>query len=199
MGRGRPKNTGARRAQIVDGLLDVISERGYERASIAAIAGAAGLAPGLVHYHFKTKQAVLVALAERLVESLEARYDAGQAVDDPAAHLDAFIDAHLAVGEAADPRAVAAWVVVGAESVRQPEVRDVYAAAITRRLATLQTLCAACLRQGQGSAHGASAAAASILAAIEGAFTIAVAAPGAIPPGTAAPTVRKMARAIVVA
>ena len=175
----------------------MISERGYERASITAIAGAAGIAPGLVHYHFKTKQAVLVALAERLVHALEQRYmDCGER-SEASERLDAFIDAHLAVDDSADPRAVAAWVVVGAESVRQPEIRAVYAAAINRRLETLQALCAACLRQGQGSAHGATAAAASILAAIEGAFTIAVAAPRAIPPGSAAPTIRRMARAIV--
>ena len=45
----RPSNTEERRQQIVQGLLRVMAERGYERASIAEIARAAGLTPGLVH------------------------------------------------------------------------------------------------------------------------------------------------------
>ena len=52
----RPSNTEERRQQIVEGLLRVMAERGYERASIAEIAKAAGLSPGLVHYHFTEKQ-----------------------------------------------------------------------------------------------------------------------------------------------
>ena len=55
-----------RRAQIVDGLMRVLPEHGYERASVARIAKAAGLSPGLVHHHFENKQAILLALGERL-------------------------------------------------------------------------------------------------------------------------------------
>jgi len=67
----RPSNTEARRSQIVDGLVMVLSERGYERSSVQAIASAAGLSPGLVHYHFKNKLEILVELVERLDGVLE--------------------------------------------------------------------------------------------------------------------------------
>lgn len=201
MPRGRPKNTEARREQIVEGLLDVIAEHGYDGASIVAIARAAGLAPGGVHYHFKTKQDVLIALASRLGDTLRRRWELrmSDAGPDPLLRLDAFIDAHLALQGSADPRAVAAWVVIAAESLRRPEVRFAYAAVVDERLTTLRSLCGACLREALGSAHGAAAAAAAILAAIEGAYALATAAPQSIPPGTAAPTIRKMARSLLTA
>ena len=71
----RPVNTHLRRAQIVDGLQQVMAERGYARASITAIGKAAGLSPGLVHYHFGSKQEVLLALVDRLSARLEERLE----------------------------------------------------------------------------------------------------------------------------
>ena len=43
----RPPNTEQRRSQIVGGLARVMAERGYAKATIQAIAKAAGLSPGL--------------------------------------------------------------------------------------------------------------------------------------------------------
>ncbi|MCA9577509.1 MAG: TetR/AcrR family transcriptional regulator [Sandaracinaceae bacterium] len=191
----RPSNTAARRAQIIEGLLQVIAEEGYEGATIASIARAAGLGSGLVHYHFSSKQAVLLALIERIGELIEARYarrlDA--AGSDPAARLRAYLDAHLALGDDAEPRAVAAWVVIGAEALRQPAVGEVYRAMVARRLATLEALAGELLRERVGHARGAREAAAGILSAIEGAYQLAAAAPTAMPRGRAARVVERMA------
>jgi TetR/AcrR family transcriptional regulator, transcriptional repressor of bet genes len=198
----RPSNTQARRDQIVDGLLSVMSLAGYERASIAAIARAAGLSSaGLVHYHFASKQEILVVLVERLVVTVEARYRARveRAGCDPQKRLHAFIDAHLALGDDADPRAVAAWVAVGAEAVRQPEVRTLYAAAIARSIDELRALLAACLRARGRRTHNARRLAAALRSAMEGAYQLAVAAPDALPRGFAAPAVRKMADGLIAA
>ena len=51
----RPSNTEARRGQIVDAMVQVLAREGYEGASVQAVARVAGLAPGLVHYHFRRK------------------------------------------------------------------------------------------------------------------------------------------------
>ena len=60
----RKPNTELRRQQIVDGLLRTIAAQGYTGATIQAIASASGLAPGLVHYHFRDKREILVTLVE---------------------------------------------------------------------------------------------------------------------------------------
>ena len=53
-----------------------MSRRGFERASIAAIAGRAGVARATVYQHFCDKQDILVAIAERItqriIETVEA-------------------------------------------------------------------------------------------------------------------------------
>ena len=75
----RPKNTAARRAQIVDGFLAVLAQRGYDGAAMTAVAEAAGLTAGLIHYHFHDKEAVLVAAVEALGARLVAVVEAGVA------------------------------------------------------------------------------------------------------------------------
>ena len=191
---GRPSNTLQRRSEIVDGLLAAMATHGYEGASIQAIGKAAGLAPGLVHYHFDTKAEVLLALVERLVAQVRARY-AARSGD----RLDAFIDAHLALGPDADPRAVAAWSIIGAEALRQPEVRRLYRAALASTVRELKRLVAARLKEHQRATRGAGRIAAAVVSAIEGAFRIAAAAPGALPAGYAAPMVRRMTAGLVAA
>ena len=192
----RPSNTADRQREIVDGLLEVIATEGYERASIARIAQAAELAPGLVHYHFESKQEVLLALLDRLATLVRDRFERRYG-EDPLVVLDAFIDAHLALDDDAEPRAVAAWVVIGAEALRQPRVRERYQAVVAQRLAQLDAIVETCLRAAHGHARGKRAVAAGILAAIEGAYQLSAAAPGAMPRGGAATTVRRMAHALV--
>ena len=190
----RPSNTLQRRSQITQAMLTVMAKDGYERASIAAIARSAGLAPGLVHYHFRNKQEILLAVIAQLREQVRARYEARleSAGDDPLEHLFALVDAHVALGPDADQQAVAAWVAIGAEAVSQASVRAAYADAITASQAELAQLFAACLRRAERDTDDADRFAAAVLATIEGAYQLAAGAPEAIPQGFAAPTLRRM-------
>jgi TetR/AcrR family transcriptional repressor of bet genes len=191
---GRPSNTETRRAEIVEGLRVVLAREGYERATIAAVAKEAGLAPGLVHYHFASKLEILVALVVRLAAGLEARTGERlvSAGDDPRRRLLAYVDAHVSKGADEDPAAVAAWVAIAAEATRVPEVRAVYQGAIDARLRTLEELARACLRADGRDARSARSYAAAIASAIEGAFLLGTAAPGSLPEGFAAPTLRRL-------
>ena len=47
----------------------MIARHGYEKATIQAIAAQAGLAPGLIHYHFKNKQEILVSLIGTMAQA----------------------------------------------------------------------------------------------------------------------------------
>ncbi len=60
----RSTRSGERRAEILRAALEVIAERGYRGASLAAVAERVGLTQqGLLH-HFPTKEALLVAVLE---------------------------------------------------------------------------------------------------------------------------------------
>jgi TetR/AcrR family transcriptional repressor of bet genes len=189
---GRPSNTRERRAQILEGFLDVLAREGYAQATIARTAGAAGLAPGLVHYHFHDKHELLVTLAASLGEALERRLAArlARAGADPRRRLGACVDAYLARGRDADPRAVAAWVVLGAEAVREADVRAIYAATARAGLERLTRLVAEALAAEGRPPRAARRIAIAALTMIEGAYRVSAAAPGLCAAGFAAPTVR---------
>jgi hypothetical protein len=71
--------------------------------------------------------AVLLALIEVLSARVRSRYErrAEQATS-RRAHLYAFIDARLALGTDASPEAVACWVGIGAEALREKTVQAAY-------------------------------------------------------------------------
>src|SRR6266568_2687128 len=124
-------------------------------------------------------EALLAVVAARRYDGLARR------AKTPRERLRAFIDSRLATGRGASPAAVAGWVVVGAEAVRQPEVKAAHEEAIRAQLAVLEVL----LRDHAGDALtevDARYFAAIVLAAIEGAFQLSVSARGVMPTGYAA-------------
>jgi TetR/AcrR family transcriptional repressor of bet genes len=180
---GRPSNNAERRDQILRAAVRIIARRGFEGASVGDIARAAGLTPGLVHYHFRDKREVLTSLVELLGRAARARITARleRAGSDPRTRVHAFVDAHLALDRDADPDAVACWIEIAAEATRSADVRRRYERFLAEDLSELESLVRT------------RAVATAILAAIQGYFTLAGIAPGLVPRGSAAASVRRMA------
>lgn len=178
-----------------------MAERGYEGASIGAIAAAAHIVPGLVHYHFESKREILLAAVELLAQDYEARIERCLAVaaGDPEAELRAFIDAHLRVGEGADPQALACWICISGEALRDAGVQKAFAGALESAVRRL----AAIVRRGarervfSRARVDADAAAAAIVATIQGYFVLAATARDLIPPGSAAGATWAMASGLL--
>lgn len=188
----RPRNTEERRRQIVDGLRLVMAENGYDGASVQAVAKAAGLTAGLVHYHFQSKQEILIALVRLLARNVRARYERRAAhLTSARARLDAFIDAHVALDADAEPDAVRCWVIVGAEALRQDEVQQVYQDAIRAELELLQGLVHAALIEAGRSPSAARAMSAATLSAIQGAYQLSVST-NLLPSGFASDSIKAM-------
>jgi TetR/AcrR family transcriptional repressor of bet genes len=182
----RPSNTEHRRQEIVLGLMSAMAEKGYEKASIQSIAKAAGLSPGLIHYHFKTKLEILIALMTELSSKADERYELLEANAKSAEDkLMAYIDAALALGEGSNQQAVAAWVIIGAEAVRLEDVRNLYQEVIAKHSETLvELLTQAALeirleKNKKLSKKEAKELATFIIASIEGAYQIATTIPDA--------------------
>lgn len=188
----RRPNTDQKRQEIIDGLLVVMAQHGYENASSTMIATAAGVSPGIIHYHFKKKIDILVELIKQISSLINDRYEKlAESAKTPKERLKAFIDARLAKGEGGDPSSVAAWVFIGAEAIRQEEVREEYQKAISQQQQILEKLiCEAGQRKKVDTI--AKKQAALCMAAIEGAFTLSVSAKGLMPEGYAAETLYRM-------
>lgn len=190
----RPSNTEERQLQIIRGLQQVMAKQGYEGAAIGDIARAAGLTPGLVHYHFANKREILLATAARLLadhqERLELRL--GAAGPEPRARLLAFVEAHLGQGAAADPQALACWIQLTAESFRDKKLK----AQLERAARGWQELLRGILTEAEAAGDvvrpNPEAAAAGLLALIQGYFVVAATARAVIPPGSASATAKVM-------
>lgn len=192
----RPSNTQERRTQIVAALHRVMLQKGYEGATIVAIAKEAGLRSGLVHYHFKSKQAILLALVEQLQHTAQRRLDArlAQAGSCHRSRLDAWIDAQLATGPDASSETLAAWLFVAAEAARQPEVDELYRRAQAQRLQALRQLVHNVLRDEGRQTDASEALSVLLLATVEGCFRMQPDSAWTLEPGYAAPLVRDAAR-----
>jgi len=195
----RPSNTDERRAQITAALVKVMARRGYDGAAIADVAKAARLTPGLVHYHFKNKHEILLAALDDLVarhgQRLEARL--AEAGDDPPTALAAFIDFHLGLGADADPEALACWILLGGEAVRDAKVRAAMASALEGMVARLARLIRHGVEKRAFTCEAIDAAASALIATIQGYFVLAATARQAIPRGSAALATKRMAEGLV--
>ncbi|PYY84809.1 TetR family transcriptional regulator [Pseudomonas sp. TKO26] len=185
----RRSNTDERRGQIVAALQAVMARAGYAGATIAAIARHAELTPGLVHYHFRDKREILVALVDSLAGYAQQRYESRAAAAHTAGQrLQAYIAAHLAYGSDAQPDAVAAWVMIGEQSVHDPDVREVYQAALATQMKLLKGLLRQCYAERGRRVRQLDALVAGITCFIQGAFTLSTTARQLLPTAFAAPT-----------
>lgn len=171
-----------------------MAAHGYEGATIAEIAKAAGLTPGLVHYHFETKQQILLALIEKLAGVWRARAaHEGSSGDAPRERLSRLFDAWLGLDARSDAAAMACWVALSAESLRQPAVREIYVSALREAKSALQDAVTEALREERRSTSEGAAIAAALMAAIQGYLQLGILAAGLVPRASAARTLRVMA------
>jgi len=197
----RPSNTEERRAQITEALMRVMAKRGYDGASVAGIAKAAQLTPGLVHYHFGNKQEILLSALHDLVarhdKNLEARL--GKAGGDPIAEIEAFVDFHLGLGADANPEALACWVLLSGEALREPKVRVEFEKALKAMAARVGETVRRGVHQRSFACNAtdADAAASALVAVIQGYFVLAATARTVIPKGSAARSSRQMAEGLL--
>ncbi len=86
-----------RRGEIIRAAARVLGRIGYSDSSIKQIALEAGVAPGLVHYYFTSKEELLVAVVHDLERAMVADWQtAVTGIDDPLERIVAALD-HTAV------------------------------------------------------------------------------------------------------
>ena len=195
----RPSNTDERQAQIIGALVKVMAKRGYDGASIADIAKAARLTPGLVHYHFGSKQEILLAALRDLIARHDANLEArlARAGGDPVAEVAGFIDFHLGLGADADPEALACWVLLSGEALREQKIRAGFAAALDGMARRLAGVIRRGVKQGLFVCDSVDAAASALVATIQGYFVLAATAREVIPRGSAAASTKRMAEGLL--
>ena len=180
-----------------------MAKRGYRGAPVTAIAREAGLTPGLVHYYFESKQAILIELLAAIHQTVLDRFEdrLARAGDDPWERLFALTDALLEEDDSPEADAAAAcWVSIAAESVHEPAVRAAWCAQLEHLVGRLADLLRAVLRAEGLSTRGAESMASAVAAAVQGVHQMDAAAPALTRerhPGSSAPALRHMLQGLV--
>ncbi|MGD1053044.1 MAG: TetR family transcriptional regulator [Candidatus Dormibacteria bacterium] len=93
-GGGRAAISRRRRTEIVRAAVTVLGRRGSADTSMKEIAREAGVAPGLLHYYFESKDELLLAVVGELDRQTEEAWEAAVGgLDDPLERLVAGLDA----------------------------------------------------------------------------------------------------------
>lgn len=115
---------GGARERLLIAALEVFSERGYDGASIKAVAAQAGVAPGLIYHYFEHKEGLLEATIERHSILPELRRILAVSADRPARQV--LFEIGLRFDRLLADRQPMLALVLG-ERFRQPAVGRVFA------------------------------------------------------------------------
>ncbi|MEV5607511.1 TetR family transcriptional regulator [Streptomyces sp. NPDC052225] len=115
--RGRPRGAPPTRESIVSAARSLFLERGYRSTTVRAVAGAAGVDPALIAYHFGSKKGLFADVMQ--VQCAQALTLDGVLDGDPGTLPDRLIDAVTDLWEDADFRRLTARGDEAAEVVRE--------------------------------------------------------------------------------
>jgi len=103
-GVGKPQRRGAKKQQIVEAAARVFRQKGYDGATLRDIAREAGLLPGSLYYHIRSKEELLRHIVEQPIKDLQRQLEEVIAsAAPPGQKLAQAIAAHLRAFEAHYP------------------------------------------------------------------------------------------------
>lgn len=128
-----------RRDQLLQMGLELLGRRPYDQISITELAQAAGISKGLLYHYFPTKADFVIAVLQHSREQLDERLAFDTSLD-PAAAIDASLDAYLSYAE---EHATGFLAVIQARRGDDEAIRQDLAAGRLRWVGTLTDFAAA--------------------------------------------------------
>lgn len=126
---GRTASKAERRTQLIEATIRSIAANGLSDTTTSVVAREAGLSQGIINLHFDSKDGLLLATLERVVDEYRSLWEAAleAAPADPASRLAALVevDFHPAV---CDRNKLAVWFAFWSESKARPTYRKLCAA-----------------------------------------------------------------------
>jgi TetR/AcrR family transcriptional regulator, transcriptional repressor of bet genes len=116
-----------RREALIAAALDLVAEGGPQAATVRAIAGRAGVTPGLIRHYFQTKEHLTHAAYRQVMDNMTALSARvlETAPDNPAARLAVFVAASLRA-PVVDPVAMGIWAGFMHLVRRDPAMKEVH-------------------------------------------------------------------------
>lgn len=160
------------RRHLLDSAAEAIFRHGFRGATIAAIQEISGLSRGMINLHFKTKENLLLAVAEDLSNNYTERWN--RVAHDPelraADKLKGIIKVDLSP-DILNERNVAIWFAFRSEVSSNPEYRRFIDSRDASFHNTIVEICQSLIDEGQHPDSDASLAADALIALFEGMWT----------------------------
>ncbi|MGK3966818.1 TetR/AcrR family transcriptional regulator [Sorangium sp. So ce118] len=181
---GRPTKSrpelGEARQRLIDAARHLIRARGYAATSVDDLCSAAGVTKGAFFHHFRTKEALGVAVARDWDESVSTLFAGApyHEVEDPRDRVLAYVELRKAMIAGPFPEFTClAGTLVQETYESSPAIRDACAASILGHASSLEPDMRAALEAcGRGQEVSAASLARHTQAVIQGAFVVAKAA-----------------------
>ncbi len=144
----RKASRDVRRQQLIDATIRVLGEKGYAALTVADVARAAGLSPGIVIFHFTSKDELLAEVLRFLAADYRAHWEArmNEAGPEPADRLKALMladfDARVFTAEK-----LAAWIAFWGETQGRPTYDQICSGPDAERVAATLALCKALVKE----------------------------------------------------
>jgi len=159
----------ARQRQLIEATLVAIGRYGYAKLTLNHVASLAGLSPGIVNFHFRSKEQLLAATLDYLVEEYEAFWAQAlaNAGDSAAAKVEAMIEAdfHPQVNSL---EKVTVWYAFWAEAQANPSYRERISRQEARYFEDVRALFQRLIDEGGYTGFSADAVAYGISAMMDG-------------------------------
>jgi AcrR family transcriptional regulator len=158
-----------RREQIVRATVRCLAREGYTRLTMKKVAREAGVSPGILHYYFADKRAMLVATLEVVSRDLDRRVAAAQSRTgrDPRARLRALVRACLEVA-VSEPEIWVVFVEFWGEMLHDRRLRALNAEVYSRTRRLIGRLIDEGVRAGRFRPVDPARAAAVVLGLVDG-------------------------------
>jgi TetR/AcrR family transcriptional repressor of bet genes len=146
---GRKASKDIRRQQLVEATIGVLARKGYAALTIADVAREAGLSPGIVIFHFDSKERLLAASLQFLAEEYRRtwRTALSAAPATAAGRLGALLNADF--DEAIfTPERLAAWIAFWGETQGRPVYDEICGPFDRERAQTTFDQCRALISEG---------------------------------------------------
>jgi len=165
----RKASSAVRREQLIEATIEVLAERGLSRTRTAEVAARAGVAYGMVNFHFQSKDTLLSETLTYLAD--EYRQNWTEALEqvppnDPARQLHALIEADFST-PVFTPTRLAAWCAFWGEAQSRPMYQAQCGSNDRAYFVMLEHICARLISSG-GYALNATRAARVLRVTMEG-------------------------------
>lgn len=159
----------ARQKQLIEATITALGRYGYGKLTLNHVATIAGLSPGIVNFHFRSKEQLLAATLEYLVEEYEAFWTRSleAAGDSAVAKLEAMIEADFHP-EINSLEKVTVWYAFWSEAQANPGYRERISRQEARYFEDIRALFQRLIEEGGYRGISADAVAYGITAMMDG-------------------------------